>query len=204
MITHSALLAIRLRDGRLGVAAFVPLSDIVADARCSEGKSEHPGLHDSQLDFLCQVIRVDIAGVAIQQRYSDTNLRLVEVILRHAHRVVERRNSFLPAVRKLIAVPVRRHASDEHGFFCVLAGKGGRNQFCGAIRTFNFKNDFLSIRVNRVDRQDLAAKSNGFTQVKVNLMMVHVPAPSVAGKKTPQGSLRGSAVTCDEKIGDVW
>jgi hypothetical protein len=50
---------------------------------------------------------MNVAGVALKQRHTNTNLRFVEIVGCHAHSVIERGDTFLPAMSQFVAVPVK-------------------------------------------------------------------------------------------------
>ena len=54
---------------------------------------------------------MNVAGVAFEQWHTNANLRLVEIVGRHAHCVIERGDTFLPAVSQFVAVPVKHGKS---------------------------------------------------------------------------------------------
>ena len=50
---------------------------------------------------------MNVAGVALKQWHANADLRLVEIVGCHAHCVIERGDTFLPAMSQFVAVPVK-------------------------------------------------------------------------------------------------
>jgi hypothetical protein len=50
---------------------------------------------------------MNVACVALEQWHANANLRFIEIVGCHAHSVVKRRDTFLPAMSQFVAVPVK-------------------------------------------------------------------------------------------------
>lgn len=89
-----------------GAPPFQTLRQIVADARRAEGKPQQSRIPATRGHLLRQAVSMHVAQVAFEQRYSNADLRLVEVVFRHTQAVKEGRDAALPPMRKLLTVPV--------------------------------------------------------------------------------------------------
>ena len=66
--------------GEAGIAALHSLGDIVADTGYAKGEAYEAGAVAARLDLLRELVGVDIAEITFQQRHTDSDLGLVEII----------------------------------------------------------------------------------------------------------------------------
>ena len=99
-----------------GVAAFVALRDVVADRRHAEGEPQQARLAAAFGDPFGQLVGVDVAQIAVQQRHADADLSLGQIVFGQAQSVVKGVDAALPAVRQPAAVPIQMRG---HGLVSV-------------------------------------------------------------------------------------
>ena len=97
----------QVAGGQAGIAAFVPLGDVVADGGDAERETDQAGLQATFRHAFRQVVGVHVAEIAVQQRHADADLRPIEVRVGQPQAIIKCRHSALPAVGQLAAIPVQ-------------------------------------------------------------------------------------------------
>ena len=89
-----------------GIAAFVPLHDIVAHGGNAEGESDQAGCFTSFANEGCQFVSVHVTKVSVEQGSADADLGLAKILRGEPQSPIKCVDTPLPARGERAGIPV--------------------------------------------------------------------------------------------------